>query len=73
MSGFASNIVSQELKEIRDKGSFTDKIVFGRLNYCAKIKAFPHAREFYYSWAKAVVNYCKGVKIKFHIKEGTVS
>ncbi len=67
------NIVSQDLKEILDKVSFADKIVFGRLNYSAKIKAFPHAREFYNSQAKAVMNFCRGGKIKYHIKEGTVS
>ena len=69
------NIVSQELREILYKVSFADKIVFGRLNYSAKIKAFPNAREFYNSQAKAVMNFCKGGKIKYHIKikEGTVS
>ncbi len=60
-------------KDILDKVSFADKIVFGRLNYSAKIKAFPHARECYNSQAKAVVNFCKGDKIKYYIKEGTVS
>jgi len=40
------NIVSQELEEILAKVSFADKIVFGRLNYNAKIRAFPQAREF---------------------------
>lgn len=67
------NIVSQELQEILDKVSFSDKIVFGRLNYNAKIRAFPQAREFYNDQAKAVMNFCKGGKIKYHIKEGTVS
>ncbi|MCL5237385.1 MAG: radical SAM protein [Nitrospirae bacterium] len=67
------NIVSQDLKKILDKISFADKIVFGRLNYSTKIKAFPQAREFYNDQAKAVVNFCKGGKIKYHIKEGTVS
>ncbi|HWR58275.1 MAG TPA: radical SAM protein [Thermodesulfovibrionales bacterium] len=67
------NIVSQELKEILDKVSFSDKIVFGRLNYSSKVKAFPNAREFYNSQAKAVVNFCKGSTIKYHIKQGTVS
>jgi len=67
------NIVSQDLKKILDKVSFADKIVFGRLNYSAKIKAFPQAREFYNSQAKVVMNFCKGGKIKYHIKEGTVS
>ncbi len=43
------------------------------LYYSAKIRAFPHAREFYNSQAKAVANFCKNVKIKYHIKEGTVS
>lgn len=42
------DIVSQELKEILDKVSFADKIVFGRLNYSAKVKALPikyHIKE----------------------------
>lgn len=67
------NIVSQDLKKILDKLSFVDKIVFGRLNYSAKIKGFPHAKEFYNSQAKTVMNSCKRGKIKYHIKEGTIS
>ena len=67
------NIVSQELKEILDKVSFADEIVLGWLNYNAKIKAFPNAREFYNEQAKAVTNFCESGKIEYHIKEGTVS
>jgi hypothetical protein len=67
------NIVSQELKEILDKVSFADKIAFGRLNYSTKVKAFPQAREFYNDQARDVVNFCKDGKIKYRIKEGTVS
>lgn len=67
------NIVSQELMEILDKVSFVDKIVFGRLNYSSKVKAYPDAREFYNDQAKAVMNFCKTGKIKYYIKEGTVS
>jgi hypothetical protein len=66
-------MVSQELKEILDKVSFADKIVFGRLNYNAKIRVFPYAREFYNSQAKAVINFCKSGKIKYHIKQGFFS
>jgi len=50
--------------EMLDKVSFADKIVFGRLNYSAKIRAFPHARELYNDRARAVVNFCKDGKIK---------
>ncbi len=67
------NIVSQELREILDKVSFADKIVFGRLNYSTKVKAFPNAREFYNDQAETVMNFCKSRKIKYYIKEGTVS
>ena len=56
-----------------DRISFVDEIVFGRLNYSPKIKEFHNAREFYNSQAEAVMNFCKGGKIKYHIKEGTVS
>ncbi len=67
------NIVRQDLIEILEAIAFVDKIVFGRLNYSSKIKAFSHSKEFYNSQAKTVINFCKRNKISYHVKEGTIS
>lgn len=67
------NIVQQDLIKILEAISFVDEIVFGRLNYSPKIKLFSHSKEFYNSQAKTVMHFCKKNKIKWHIKEGTIS
>ncbi|MEW6675523.1 MAG: radical SAM protein [Nitrospirota bacterium] len=67
------NIIKQDLIKILETISFVDEIVFGKLNYSPKVKAFPHAKEFYNSQAKAVINFCKRNKIKCYIKAGTIT
>ncbi|MBF0556240.1 MAG: radical SAM protein [Nitrospirae bacterium] len=66
------NIITQDLSTILDAVSFVDEIVFGRLNYNSKVRAFPHFVEFYNSQAKTVMSFCKTHRIKCHIKEGTI-
>jgi len=67
------NIMKQDLIEILKEIAFVNEIVFGRLNYSSKTKHFLYAKEFYNSQATTVMNFCKINKIKYHIKEGTIS
>lgn len=67
------NIIKQDLIEILEKISFTDEIIFGKLNYNSKVKEFRKAKEFYNSQSRIITNYCKENKIALHIKTGTLS
>ena len=67
------NLVSQNLTNILDAISFTDKIIFGRTNYSKKVTAFPQQKEFYNQCASQVIDFCKAHGINFHIKKGTMT
>lgn len=67
------NIIRQDLIEILRTVSFVDEIIFGRLNYSARIKDFPYAKAFYSSQAEAVMNFCERNNIADHIKDGTIT
>jgi len=65
------NFIEQDLREVLDAVSFVDRIIFGRLNYNAKVSEFTNAKEFYNSLACSVIKFCKKNRIKYHIKQGT--
>jgi len=65
------NLVEQDLKEILDKVSFVDNIIFGKLNYNCESSSFPENRPFYDAQAQIVEKFCKQNGIKYHIKFGT--
>lgn len=65
------NFIEQDLREVLDAVSFVDKIIFGRLNYNAKVSEFTNAKEFYNSLVCSVIKFCKKNRIKYHIKQGT--
>lgn len=67
------NIIEQNIIDILEKISFTNKIIFGRTNYSKFISAYKEHRLFYNQEAKKVIQYCKKNKIDFHIKKGTIS
>lgn len=67
------NIVSQDITEILDAVSFTDKIIFGRTNYSKEISAYKAHRAFYNEQAEIVIAFCKERNIKYHIKDGTIT
>jgi len=67
------NIIEQNIMDILEKISFTNKIIFGRTNYSKLISAYKEHRLFYNQEAKKVIQYCKKNKIDFHIKKGTIS
>lgn len=67
------NIIRQDLLEILEAVSFVDKIIFGRLNYSPKTRAFSHTKTFYNSQAKSVTDFCEENNISCYIKDGTLT
>lgn len=67
------NIIQQDLLEILDKISFTNKIIFGRTNYSKKVSAYKDHKNFYNEQANIVVNFCNEHNIDYHIKNGTIT
>lgn len=65
------NLVEQDLNRILEAISFSDKIVFGKLNYNVKTTEFEDNKKFYNQCAEKVVDFCDKNKIKYHIKYGT--
>lgn len=67
------NIIQQDLLEILNKISFTNKIIFGRTNYNKKISAYKDHKNFYNEQANIVINFCNQHNIDYHIKNGTIT
>jgi DNA repair photolyase len=67
------NFIKQEINEILQALSFVDKIIFGRLNYNAKVGAYKDYKNFFNQTAQAVINFCKNNNIAYHIKNGTIT
>lgn len=67
------NIIEQDVHEILDKIKFTDKIIFGRLNYNKKVTEYKQHKAFYNKCASEVIEFCEQNKINFHIKNGTIT
>ena len=68
------NIIDQSLQEILEEISFVDKIIFGRTNYSTEVtKGYPEHKHFYNECAAEVKCFCKERKIKYHIKEKTIT
>lgn len=66
------NIINQNLGNILNAISFTDKIIFGRTNYSKEITAFTTHRAFYNQQVDIVVEFCKKNNKNYHIKNGTI-
>jgi len=67
------NIISQDIIEILNAVSFTDKIIFGRTNYSKEITSFKEHKQFYNEQAKIVIEFCEEKNIRYHIKDGTIT
>lgn len=68
------NLIEQDLEILLEKVAFTDKIIFGRMNYSKEVsKGYPQHRTFYNSKAKEVIKFCQEKGIVFHIKEKTIT
>ena len=67
------NFIVQSLEEILNAISFVDKIIFGRLNYNAKVSQYKDYKKFFNEMANLVIDYCTKKEISYHIKEGTIT
>lgn len=65
------NIINQNLQDILESISFTDKIIFGRLNYNPQVTQYKGYQEFYNLLSQDVIDFCTKNSIAYHIKEGT--
>ena len=60
--------------ELLEAVSFTDKIIFGRTNYCKEVSlGYPQHKHFYNEKAKQVIDFCEKNKIDSYIKEKTIT
>jgi DNA repair photolyase len=67
------NLVKQNLSDILERIGFTDRVVFGRLNYNVKSSQFPMDKEFYNQCSKIVIDFCQKNGIEYHIKYKTMT
>lgn len=67
------NFIEQDLTEILNAISFSDKIIFGRLNYNKKVSEYKRYKEFFNKLAEQVIYYCKANGKQYHIKDGTIT
>jgi DNA repair photolyase len=67
------NLIEQDLTELLEAISFTDKIIFGRTNYSKEISEYKDHKKFYNECAKTVMNFCEKRQIAYHIKEKTIT
>ena len=66
------NLIEQDLYEILEAISFTDKIIFGRTNYSKETNKYEQHQAFYNEQAQTVISFCVERDIAYHIKEGTM-
>lgn len=67
------NFIEQDLNKILNTISFVDKIIFGRLNYNAKVSQYKNHKQFFNEMAELVINFCEENNKQYHIKDGTIT
>ena len=67
------NFIEQDLSDILKELSFVDKIIFGRLNYNAKVSQYKNYKQFFNDMANIVIDFCKLNNKQYHIKDGTIT
>lgn len=67
------NVMNQNLCDILEAVSFTNKIIFGRLHYNKIVSEYPEYKQFYNECAEQVIAFCEARRISYHIKTGTLS
>lgn len=67
------NIIEQDYDAILKEIAFTDKIIFGRLNYNKLVSQYKDYKNFYNELAMKTYRFCEKHNIALHIKEGTIS
>lgn len=67
------NIIQQDLKALLEAVGFTDRIIFGRMNYNKTVTEYRDHKSFFNACAATVVDFCREQSIALHIKDGTVT
>ena len=67
------NFIKQDFTEILNAVSFVDKIIFGRLNYNAKVSEYKEPKAFFNILCQQVIDFCVQKNIQWHIKTGTMT
>lgn len=67
------NFINQDIIEILQAVSFTDKIIFGRLHYNKKVSEYKSFKQFFNETAQTVIDFCTNNNIDYHIKTGTIT
>lgn len=67
------NFINQDITEILQAVSFTDKIIFGRLHYNKKVSEYKDFKQFFNETAQTVIDFCTNNNIDYHIKTGTIT
>lgn len=67
------NFIEQDLNEILEAISFSDKIIFGRLNYNKKVSEYKDYKAYFNELAEKVIAYCQANGKQYHIKDGTIT
>ena len=64
------NLIDQDINELLEAVSFTDKIIFGRTNYCKEVsQGYPQHKHFYNEKAKQVIEFCEKIKLIIILKK----
>ncbi len=67
------NIITQNFNEILKAVGFTDKIIFGRLNYNEKVTKYSEYQKYYNELSNKVIGFCEKRGKDVHIKEKTIT
>ena len=67
------NMIEQDLHELLEAVSFTDRIIFGRTNYSKVASSYKEHKHFYNVCAAEVVDFCQEHGIDYHIKDKTIT
>jgi DNA repair photolyase len=65
------NIIQQSLRDILNRISFADRIVFGELNYNTRVHQYRSSPDFYTACSADVIDFCKTTMREYYIKSGT--
>ena len=65
------NIIRQNISEILDRVSFTNKIIFGRLNYNSCSTGYENHKEYYNERCCQIREFCDKNRIQYYFKKGT--
>lgn len=67
------NLIEQNLSELLEAVSFTDRIIFGRTNYSKEASTYKDHKKFYNKKAEEVIKFCESRSIQYHIKNKTIT